>query len=318
MHSTLKSLRALADPTRLRLVALLEREELSVADLQEITGLGQSRISTHLGLLQEAGMVVSRREGKRSLCALDPAMDPEARELLRLSVRGARELPEAASDGINLRRVMELRKDQAKALFNQVAGRFDRVYGPGRSWQAFGHLLLRILPPLEVADLGAGEGLLSELLARRCRRVIAVDNSEKIVAFGAAKARQAGLKNLEFRQGDLQDPPLAPASVDLVILSQALHHAEDPARALAGAFGVLRPGGSVMVLDLLQHNFKQARELYGDRWLGFSEADLHRWLEQAGFQQVEVSIVAREEAPPHFQTLLASGVRETTARTTRA
>lgn len=310
MNSTLKSLRTLADPTRLRLVGLLEREELSVADLQEITGLGQSRISTHLGLLQDAGMVSSRRDGKRSFSRLNPDADPDTREFIRLALRGAKELPAAASDEINLRRVLDLRRDQAKALFNQVAGRFDRVYGPGRSWQAFGHLLLRILPPLEVADLGSGEGLLSELLARRCQRVIAVDNSEKIVAFGAAKARQAGLKNLEFRLGDLQHPPIAPGTVDLAILSQALHHAADPAGALAAAFNVLRPGGSVMVLDLLKHDFEQARELYGDRWLGFTEADLHRWLEQAGFARVEVSVVAREEQPPHFETLLASGVKE--------
>lgn len=317
MNSTLKILRALADPTRLRLAALLEREELSVVDLQHITGLGQSRISTHLGLLQEAGVVASRREGKRSLCALSAEVEPEARDLLKAALRGAKELPEFASDEINLRRVLDLRRDQAKALFNQVAGRFDRVYGPGRSWQAFGHLLLRILPPLDVADLGSGEGLLSELLARRCRRVIAVDNSEKIVAFGAAKAKQAGLKNLEFRLGDLQDPPLESGSVDLAILSQALHHAEDPPKALASAFRVLRPGGSVMVLDLLRHNFKQARELYGDRWPGFATADLHRWLEDCGFVEVEVGIVAHEEAPPHFQTLLASGTRPRETRKPR-
>ncbi len=133
------------------------------------------------------------------------------------------------------------RKEQAQVFFNQVAGRFDRVYGPGRSWQAFGHLLLRILPPLVVADLGAGEGLLSELLARRCKKVIAVDNSEKIVAFGAAKAKKNGLKNLEFRQGDLQNPPIEASSVDLVILSQALHHAEIPADAIAAAHKILRP-----------------------------------------------------------------------------
>jgi ubiquinone/menaquinone biosynthesis C-methylase UbiE len=317
MNSTLNLIRVLADPTRLRLLALLEREELSVADLQEITGLGQSRISTHLGLLQDADMVVTRRDGKRSFSMLNPNADATTREFSQLAVRGARELPESGSDEINLRRVLDLRHDQAKALFNQVAGRFDRVYGPGRSWQAFGHLLLRILPPLEVADLGSGEGLLSELLARQCKRVIAVDNSEKIVAFGAAKAQQAGLKNLEFRLGDLQNPPIQPGSMDLAILSQALHHAEDPAKALAGAFRVLRPGGSVMVLDLLKHNFKQARELYGDRWQGFSEANLHCWLEQAGFKRVEVSIVAREEQPPHFQTLLASGVKDAPARPAR-
>ncbi len=190
------------------------------------------------------------------------------------------------------------RKEQAQVFFNQVAGRFDRVYGPGRSWQAFGHLLLRILPPLVVADLGAGEGLLSELLARRCKRVIAVDNSEKIVAFGAAKAKKNGLKNLEFRLdlefrlGNLQDPPIEANSVDLVILSQALHHAEDPAAALTGAAKLLKPHGQILILDLLKHNFDKARELYGDRWLGFAESDLHNWLEKAGFKKIEISIVA--------------------------
>ena len=156
-----------------------------------------------------------------------------------------------------------------------------------------------------VADLGSGEGLLSELLARRCKKVIAVDNSEKIVAFGAAKAKKNGLKNLEFRLGDLQNPPIEAASVDLVILSQALHHAEDPGAALASAFKLLKPQGSVMILDLLAHKFEKARELYGDRWLGFAESNLHRWLEAAGFKKIEISIVAREEQPPHFETILA-------------
>jgi ArsR family transcriptional regulator len=183
------------------------------------------------------------------------------------------------------------------------------VSGPGRSWQAFGHLLLRILPPLVVADLGSGEGLLSELLARRCRKVIAVDNSEKIVAFGAAKAKKNGLKNLEFRLGDLENPPIEPQTVDLVILSQALHHAAEPAQAIAAAHRILRPGGQILMLDLLQHGFDKARELYGDRWLGFAESDLDRWLVEAGFRQVEISVVAREEQPPHFQTILASGVK---------
>ena len=158
-----------------------------------------------------------------------------------------------------------------------------------------------------MADLGAGEGLLSELLARRCKKVIAVDNSEKIVAFGAAKAKKNNLKNLEFRLGDLQNPPVDPESVDLVILSQALHHAEDPARAIAATHKILRPRGQLMILDLLNHNFKRAHELYGDRWLGFAESDLHRWLEEVGFKKIEVSVVAREEQPPHFETVLAGG-----------
>ena len=306
MGTTLKFLRALADPTRLRLVALLRKEELSVQELQEITALGQSRISTHLGLLLESGLVQSRREGKRTFYRLNPEIRGEA-DVSQLAARGARELPEYSSDQVNFRRILNRRKEQAHVYFNQVAGRFDRVYGPGRSWQGFGHLLLRVLPPLVVADLGSGEGLISELLARSCKKVIAVDNSERIVTFGAAKAKRNNVKNLEFRLGDLQKPPIDPASVDLVILSQALHHAEDPAAAIAAAFGLLREKGRIMILDLLKHGFEMAHERYGDRWLGFAESDLHQWLEAAGFRKVEISVVAREDAQPHFKTILASG-----------
>jgi ubiquinone/menaquinone biosynthesis C-methylase UbiE/DNA-binding transcriptional ArsR family regulator len=307
MSSTLKSLRALSDPTRLRIISLLEKDELSVNELQEITRMGQSRISTHLGLLQDAELVQSRREGKRTFYRLHPESNHGAAEIIDLAIRGAKELSDHDADQINLKRILNRRREQAQVYFNQIAGRFDRVYGPGRSWQAFGHLLLRILPPLVVADLGAGEGLLAELLARRSKKVIAVDNSEKIVEFGAAKAKKNNLKNLEFRQGDLQNPPIDPNSVDLVILSQALHHADEPAKAIAAAYKLLKPHGQILILDLAKHTFEKSRELYGDRWLGFLESDLHRWLEEAGFKKIEISVVAREEQPPHFETVLASG-----------
>jgi ArsR family transcriptional regulator len=309
MQNTLRLLRALADSTRLRIMGLLEGQELSVHELQEITRLGQSRISTHLGLLQETGLLESRREGKRTFYRLDAQADATARDFIQLAMRGAQEIPESAQDRLNLKRVIARRTELEKVYFDQVAGRFDRSYGPGRSWQAFGQLLLRILPPLVVADLGSGEGLLSELLARRARKVIAVDNSERMVAFGARKAKKIGLKNLEFRLGDLEDPPIDPVSVDLAILSQALHHAVDPARAIRSAHRILTDGGRILILDLRQHSFKQAYDLYGDRWLGFAEAELHEWLEAAGFREVQVSVVACEEQPPNFETILAEGVK---------
>src|SRR5690242_4930894 len=262
MATTLKYLRALSDPTRLRIVSLLEKDELSVNELQEITRMGQSRISTHLGLLLDSGLVQARREGKRTFYKLNHQADSGVVEFIQLAIRGAKELSDHSSDQINLKRILNRRREQAQVFFNQIAGRFDRVYGPGRSWQAFGHLLLRILPPLVVADLGAGEGLLSELLARRCKKVIAVDNSEKIVAFGIAKAKKNGLKNLDFRQGDLQNPPIDANSVDLVILSQALHHAEEPAAALCTAHKILKSGGQILILDLAKHNFEESRQLY--------------------------------------------------------
>src|SRR5213078_3064282 len=169
----------------------------------------------------------------------NPAADDLAREFIEIARRGSKEIPEHSSDQVNLKRIVARRSEQAQLYFNQIAGRFDRSYGPGRSWQAFGQMLLRVLPPLVVADLGAGEGLLSELLARRCKKVIAVDNSEKMVAFGSAKAKKNGLKNLEFRLGDLQEPPIDAQSVDLVVLSQALHHAQDPAKAVTAVYRLL-------------------------------------------------------------------------------
>jgi ubiquinone/menaquinone biosynthesis C-methylase UbiE len=269
--------------------------------------MGQSRISTHLGQLLESELLQSRKEGKRTYYRQNPDLAEQNADFIRLAIPGARELPGYDSDRINLKRILKRREDQAQVYFNQVAGRFDRVYGPGRSWQGFGHLLLRVLPPLVVADLGSGEGLLSELLARRCKKVIAVDNSDRIVSFGAAKAKKNQLKNLEFRLGDLQNPPIEKNSVDLAILSHALHHAEQPAAAIKAAYRILRPNGMIMILDLLKHNFDKAEELYGDRWPGFAESDLHRWLEDSGFRRIEISIVAREESPPYFQTILAGG-----------
>ncbi len=307
MTTTLKSLRALSDPTRLRIISLLENDELSVNELQEIMRMGQSRISTHLGLLQDAALAQSRREGKRTFYKLNAEADASAIEFIQLAIRGAHEMPENKSDQINLRRILARRNEQAEVYFNQVAGRFDRSYGPGRSWQAFGHFLLRMFPPMMVADLGSGEGLLSELLARGAKKVIAVDNSEKMVSFGMKKAKKNGLSNLEFRLGDLENPPIEPQSVDLVILSQALHHAEAPELAIHSAYKILKPGGHIWMLDLAKHNFEQARELYGDRWLGFTESDLHGWMESAQFKKIEISVVAREEQPPHFETMLAGG-----------
>ncbi|MFM7606573.1 MAG: class I SAM-dependent methyltransferase, partial [Prosthecobacter sp.] len=180
-----------------------------------------------------------------------------------------------------------------------------RHYIPGRSWKALGETLLKLMPPLVIADLGAGEGTLSQLLAQRAQKVIAVDNSEKMVAYGAELAKRHGFTNLEYRLGDLEHPPVEPASVDLAFLSQALHHAQNPQAALRAAATILKPGGRIILLDLLQHQFEKARDLYADVWLGFTEAGLHEMLTAAGFHHIETSIVHRETRSPHFQTVLA-------------
>ncbi len=307
MSRTLKTLRALGDPTRLRLLALVDEEELSVNELQLITGLGQSRISTHLGLLQENSLVTSRRDGKRSFYRT--IHNGEVNDSIRLALKAATETPEHASDQTSLRRVLKQRNQAQQLYFNQIAGRFDRQYGPGRSWQAFGQFLLRILPPLDIADLGSGEGLLAELLSRCARKIICVDNSKRIVDFGTRKAKKNGLKNVEFRQGDIESPPIRANTVDLALLSQALHHAEHPEKAINAAHKILRSGGQVMILDLLEHNQAEIATHLGDHWPGFSETTLHTWLQNAGFKQIETAQVDREEESPHFQTVLATGVK---------
>ena len=307
MSRTLKILRALGDSTRLRLLALVDEEELSVNELQLITGLGQSRISTHLGLLQENGLVISRRDGKRSL--YQTIHNRDVNDSLDLALKGATEAAEHKSDQASLRRVLQQRNQTQQLYFNQVAGRFDRQYGPGRSWQAFGQFLLRIIPPLDIADLGSGEGLLAELLSRRARKIICVDNSKRIVDFGTRKAQKNGLENVEFRQGNIESPPIRANTIDLALLSQALHHAEHPETAIVAAHKILRPGGQLMILDLLEHDQRTVTEHLGDRWPGFNETALHTWLRNAGFKQIETARVDREEEPPHFQTVLATGVK---------
>lgn len=307
MAEILKCLRVVSDPTRMRLLALLSGQELSVNELRDITRLGQSRISTHLALLQENQLLELRRDGKKNFYKRVAKLPEDVERAVDLAIRGAAELLEADADRINLKRILDLRENKAQAYFNKAAGRFGRVYGPGRSWEAIGHMLLRILPPIDVADLGSGEGILSELLALRCRKVIAVDNSEKIVEFGTQRAKEKKFRNLEFRLGDLENPPIDNASVDLVVLSQALHHAEDPAQAIRSAHRILRRGGQIIILDLAKHTFEQAKDLFGDRILGFAESDLHRWLEKAGFKDIEITVVAREEQEPNFETLLAAG-----------
>jgi ubiquinone/menaquinone biosynthesis C-methylase UbiE/DNA-binding MarR family transcriptional regulator len=308
MASILKNLRLLADPSRLRILLLVEREELSVAELQEILGMGQSRISTHLAQLKNAGLVEDRRNGKSILYRLKPGAQSNGfAQMLGVLRQAAAEIPEAGEDSEALRLALRRRQDKMRAYFDELAGKFGRNYVPGRSWQGLAETLLTLMPPMVIADLGAGEGTFSQLLARRSKKVIAVDNSDKMVEYGRELASKHGVKNLEYRKGDLEVVPIRDATVDLAFFSQALHHAQHPERAVAEALRILKPGGRIVVLDLLRHNYEEARELYADLWLGFTEVELTRFLRQAGFKDIETSVVHSEETAPHFETLLAVG-----------
>jgi ubiquinone/menaquinone biosynthesis C-methylase UbiE len=302
----LRALRLLGDEGRLRILRLLQAEELSVAELQEILGMGQSRISMQLAQLKHAGLIKVRRAGQKSLYQMADPKDGAAvlSELLR---EAGREIATASQDDRALRLVLAKRKDKLRGYFDDLAGRFGRNYVPGRSWKGLSEMFLKLMPKLVVADLGAGEGTLSLLLTQRAERVIAVDHSQKMLEYVVEIARKNGVKNLEYRLGDLEELPLSDAEADLALMHQSLHHALHPNKAIEEAWRILKPGGRIVVMDLLKHRFEEAREMYADVWLGFSQVELTDLLRNAGFQAVDVSVVHREEEAPHFETMLAIG-----------
>jgi ubiquinone/menaquinone biosynthesis C-methylase UbiE/biotin operon repressor len=307
MPSIVKILRVTADPNRLRILLLLRGEELSVAELQEILVMGQSTISTHLSQLKQAGLVEDRRTGKSNLYQLSaPAGGGVLDQILG---EAERDIPEAQQDQAARRRVVRKRQDKMRAFFDSVAGRLGRNYVPGKSWKSIAEALLRLMPPLTIADLGTGEGSFALLLAQRAMRVIAVDSSAKMLEVGREQALRNGVKNVDFRLGDMEELPIGDGEVELVFFLQSLHHALHPERALEEAARILRPGGRVMVLDLARHRFEEAREMYADEWLGFSEAEMEEMLAKAGFSGIEASIVDKESEAPQFQTLLAVGFK---------
>jgi ubiquinone/menaquinone biosynthesis C-methylase UbiE len=308
MASIVKILRVVADSTRLRILLLLEHEELSVAELQEILAMGQSTISTHLSQLKQAGLVEDRRTGKNSLYRL--MRENSAGVLTELLTQSRMEIAEAKRDQAAVKRVLKKRQDKTRAFFDDVAGRFGRNYVPGKSWKSVAEALLKLMPPMVIADLGAGEGAFSLLLAQRAKRVIAVDTSAKMVEFGRQQAKRQGVKNVDYRLGDMEEVPIEDGSADLVFFSQSLHHALHPERVVAEAWRILKPGGRIAVLDLAKHRFEEARELYADEWLGFSEVELEAAMEKAGFRGIQISVVHKEAEAPHFQTLLAVGDKE--------
>ncbi|HEY4047777.1 MAG TPA: metalloregulator ArsR/SmtB family transcription factor [Acidobacteriaceae bacterium] len=314
--SILKSLRVLSDANRVRMLLLLDQEELSVAELQDVLAMGQSTISTHLSQLKHAGLVEDRRAGKNILYRSRRSGETQngaghwITELTPLLEQAALEIPEARDDRAALALALRKRQDKTRAFFDDMAGRLGREYVPGRSWKAIAETLFELLPPMVIADLGAGEGAFSLLLARRGNRVIAVDSSDKMVELGTELAQREGAGTLEYRKGDMEAVPIAEASVDLALFSQSLHHAIHPERAISEARRILKPGGRVAVLDLVKHRFEEARELYADLWLGFSEVELETILTKAAFKNVRTTVVHKETEAPYFQTLLAVGRKE--------
>ena len=295
----------LSDSTRLRMLRLLSQEELSVAELQEILEMGQSRVSSHLGLLRRNNLVVDRKDGKRTYYTLSTESSSK-HEFIRLALSEESEEDFWESDQSALSRIVDRRRQESERYFDEVAERLGKNYVPGRTWEAIGHFLFRLVPSITIVDLGAGDGMISQLLADRAKKVICVDSSKSMVRLGTDLAKRKGLSNLEYKLGDLEKIPLSANSVDLALMSQSLHHALHPEHALEEAYRVIKPGGQLIVIDLKKHPFEKARELYGDHWLGFGENEIYRMMVACGFRGAKVEVVAKEKKKPFFETLLAT------------
>jgi ArsR family transcriptional regulator len=310
-------LRLLGDPVRLRLLRILSDEALNVSELTTVLGIAQSGVSRHLGLLRDGGLVVEDRTGGYAWYRLAPdAGDPKSdRRALWTWLRGEfrRSGPATAADDARLQEVRRLRKESFLAHGTE-ARRGQLV--PGRSWAAWSRALGLLLPPLDVVDLGCGEGYLAIEAAQWARHVVAIDRAPEVLAHAKALATRRKVANIVWKRGEMERVPLPDATADVVLLSQALHHAVEPGRALAEAFRLLRPGGRVLVLDLRDHDQHWVKRKLGDLWEGFAPERLKALLQQADFREIEVRVGARTTGDP-FVVLVAAGTKSSPQPATR-
>lgn len=293
-------LKMLADPTRVRLLKLLDGEELTVAELSAITRLAQPRVSTHLSRLKEAGLVRDRRAGVSAYYRFDEdLLDPAQRSLWQ-ALRDGSDDPLLRQDAERVPGVLATRAaDQNWA--DSVAGDMERHYSPGRTWEAMARSALPLLESGDVLDVASGDGVLAELLAPHAERYACIDASPRVVA--AARERLRPYRNVEVLEADMHDLPFADASFDLVVLMHALTYAAKPAQAVAEGARVLRPGGRLLLSSLARHEHRSVVEAYGHANLGFTEKELKRFVDKAGLKLQSTETVTREKRPPHFEVI---------------
>jgi ArsR family transcriptional regulator len=292
--------RLLADPTRLRLLLLLNQEELSVAELAAITQLAQPRVSTHLAKLKEAGLVMDRRDGvfvyyRISTGVSDPSLD-EIWQLLRKNTRD----PLIEQDLSRIEQVLTKRSGAA-TWADSVAGDMERHYSPGRTWEATARGMVHLLDPGDVLDVASGDGVLAELLAPRARSITCLDISQRVAEAG--KKRLSPFKNARFEVGDMHDLPVESESYDTVLLMHALTYTDDPEKVFSEAARVLRPGGKLLLLTLEKHSHKKAVEPFNHRNLGFTLNQLEALGRSAGLTIQVCAVSAIEKRAPHFTVL---------------
>jgi SAM-dependent methyltransferase len=303
--------RLLSDSTRLRLLRVLAKDRFNVTELTGILGVAQSNVSRHLGLLKDAGLVTEQREAGYVYyrVAEDARSNGQGAlwALLDTHFESAGTDRAVRADDARTQEVQRIRKENFETTHGD-----PRQLVPGRSWAAWARALGHLLPALDVADIGCGEGYLTLETARWARTVVGIDRSAGVLGRAKALAARRHIANVTWKKGDLTRLPLRDCSVDVALLSQSLHHASDPAKAIAESARVLRPGGRLLILDLRAHDQGWVRSRFGDRHLGFSRAELETLLRRAGLTDVRVNVGASKAGDP-FAVLIASGIKAAAA-----
>lgn len=291
-----KAFRALGDPTRLRIVRLLSETRLNVTEVMQVVGVAQSSVSHHLAKLKGLALVREERQAGFTYYSLAVGADDPRFPLIRL----ARDAEDAHGDGARLTDLLERRED--RHTLN------EKLLEPGQSWMLWANALSSLLPPLDVVDFGCGTGVLSIELARWARHVTAIDRSRVALDSARLRARREGLRNLQFVEADLHALPKTLGRKDLVVISQSLHHVEQPERVIEGSARLLKPGGRVVVMELMPHQEEWVKLRLGHHHLGFEPATLVSAMAAAGLSDVQVTPSIRDGGSP-FRAFLVTGAR---------
>jgi ArsR family transcriptional regulator len=303
LSDTVETLNLLGDESRIRLCTLLRERELCVSDLVQVTGISQSRVSTHLGRLREAGFVRDRRQGPQTFYAL--ALD-NLPETARVVLEGATQSSDPTLEG-DQRRLQELEAERRGGLPGSLADELERYYSPGRTWQSLAAGLGALLKLGDVLDVGSGDGAAASSLAPYCRSLTCVDVNARMIE--VAKDRLARFEHVTARVADVHDLPFPAASFDAIMLFHTLTYTERPAQALAECARVLRPGGRLVLLCLNRHQQREVTAPYGERHQGFSPAEISKLLRDAELEVVSSEVACREAKKPHLEVVLAIAER---------
>lgn len=307
----LEVFRALGDEARLRILRAVEIAELSVAEIVEALKMPQSSVSRHLKPLRDSGLLETRREGTSVYYRRGPVFQDTV--FSQLMTEKLSELPGASRDRAAVDRAIEQRRRESTKFFDEIAGRYGSLTQPGGGWQALAAALAVGFSGQTVADIGCGEGDLTLLLVRFAKRVTAVDLSAQMLRVVQERSEEAGVaRRVTVAQGDLEKLPLESGSMDAAFVSQVLHHAARPEKALAEAARILKPGGRLILLDLARHDQEWVRSEWADQWLGFDERELRSWLTEAG---LKLEVFQTLEGPTQaFSVVMIVAVKESKKR----